>query len=49
MGSLGARRCLGGAGWPHLAVAWPLLRCGVLSSVLKPFGVDFAVDKRDFI
>ena len=47
MGPPGAERPLGGR--PHLAVTWPLLRCGVLSSLLEPSGVDFAMDKRDFI
>ena len=42
MGPSGAER-------PHLVVAWPPLRCGVLSSLLEPSGVDFAADKRDFI
>ena len=49
MGPLGAGRPPGGAGQPHLAMAWSLLRCGVLSSLLEPSGVDFAVDKHDFI
>ena len=49
MGPLGARWPLGGAGRPYLAVAWPSLWCGVLLSLLEPSGVDFAMDKRDFI
>ena len=49
MGPLGVGRPLGGADHPHLAVAWPPLWYGVLSSLLEPSRVDFAVDKRDFI
>ena len=35
MGPPGAEQHLGGAGRPYLAVAWPLLRCGVLLSLLE--------------
>ena len=48
MGPLGARWPLGGAGRPHLVVAWPPLWCGVISNLLEPSGVDFAADKHDF-
>ena len=49
MGLPRGERLLSGASRPHLAVAWPPLRCGVLSSLLEPSVVDFAKDKRDFI
>ena len=48
MGPPGAKQPLGGAGQPHLAVAWPLLRCGVLLSFLEPSRVDFVAEKHDF-
>ena len=43
----GVRRPVGGAGRPHLVASHPLLRCGVLSSLLESSGVRFTVDKRN--
>ena len=45
--ALGASHPTGGAGRPHLMAPRPPLWCGVLSSLLEPSRVVFAVDKRD--
>jgi len=47
MWAQGARRPIGGVGWPHLAATRALPRCGVLLSSLESSGVHFAADKRD--
>ena len=49
MGPPGAEQHLGGAGRPYLAVAWPLLRCGVLLSLLELISMWISVISFDYL